>query len=62
MHRYKDRIKFDNWKCFKNYLLADKGYLFNFDFKSGYYHHIDFDIFDSHQTYLGFFLDIKGAT
>ena len=37
----------------------NKGYLFKFDLKNGY-HHID--IFDSHQTYLGFYWDIKGAT
>ena len=59
MHLYKDKIKFDHWKCFENYLLANKGYLFKFDLKNGY-HHID--IFDSHQTYLGFSWDIKGAT
>ena len=59
MHLYKDKIKFDDWKCFKNYLLANKGYLFKFDLKNGY-HHID--IFDSHQTYLGFSWDIKEAT
>ena len=51
MHLYKDKIKFDDLRCFKNYLLANKGYLFTFDLKNGY-HHID--IFDSHQTYLGF--------
>ena len=45
MHLYKDKIKFDDWKCFENYLLANKGYLFKFDLKNGY-HHID--IFDSH--------------
>ena len=56
---YKDKIKFDDWKCFKNYLQSNKGYLFKFDFRNGY-HHID--IFDSHQTYLGFSWDISGAT
>ena len=59
MHVYKDKIKFDDWKCFENYLLANKACLFKFDLKNGY-HHID--IFDSHQTYLGFSWDIKGAT
>ena len=58
-HFYKDKIKFDDWKCFENYLLANKGYLFKFDLKNSY-HHID--IFDSHQTYLVFSWDIKGAT
>ena len=56
---YKDKIKFNDWKCFENYLLANTGYLFKFDLKNGY-HHID--IFDSHQTYLDFSWDIKGAT
>ena len=59
MHLYKDIIKFDDWKCFENYLLENKGYLFKFDLKNGF-HHID--IFDSHQTYLGSSWDIKGAT
>ena len=59
MHLYKDTIKFDGWKCFKNCLLANKGYLFKFDLKNGY-HHID--IFDSHQTYFAFPCNIKGAT
>ena len=48
MHLFKDKIKFDDWKCCENYLLASKGYLFKFDFKNGYR---DIDIFDSHQTY-----------
>ena len=59
MHLYKDKIKFDDWKCFERYLLANKGYPFKFDLKNCY-HHID--IFDSHQTYLGFSWDIKGST
>ena len=59
MHLCKDKIKSDYWKCFENYLQANKGYLFKFDLKNGY-HHID--IFDSHQTYLGFSWHIKGAT
>ena len=58
MHIYKDKIKYGDWKCFENYLLANKGYLFKFDLKNGY-HHID--IFHSHQTYLGFSWDIQGA-
>ena len=59
MHLFKGKINFDDWKCFENYLLANKGYLFKFDLKYGY-HHIN--IFNSHQTYLGFSWDIKGAT
>ena len=56
---YKDKIKFDDWKCFENYLEANKGYLFKFDLKSGYYH---VDIFSPHQTYLGFSWVIGGTT
>jgi len=47
---FKDKIKFDDWKVMKN-LISDKGYMFQFDIKQGY-HHID--IFEEHQTYLGF--------
>ena len=59
MHLYKNKIKFDDWKCFENYLLANKSYLFKSDLKNGY-HHIE--TLDSHQTYLDFSWDIKGAT
>ena len=49
MQLYKDKIKFDYWKCFENYLLANKAYVFKFD---GYHH---FDIFDSHSwLFLGY--------
>ena len=50
-HLYKEKIKFDDWKCFKNYLEHMDGYVFKFDLKSGY-HHVD--VFEEHQTYLGF--------
>ena len=30
MHLYKDKTKSDDWKCFKNYLLANKVYLLKF--------------------------------
>ena len=33
MHLYQDKIKLDNWKFFKNYLLTNKGSLFKFHFK-----------------------------
>ena len=36
MHLLKEKIKFDDWKCFENYLLPNKGYLFKFNLKSGY--------------------------
>ena len=35
MHLYKDKIKFGDWKCFENYLLANKGYLLKFNLKNG---------------------------
>ena len=39
-HLYKDKIKFDDWKCFENYLEHTDGFVFNSDLKSGY-HHVD---------------------
>ena len=39
LHIWKDRVKFEDWKVFSNYLTKD-GYLFKFDLKSGY-HHLD---------------------
>ena len=59
MNLYKDKIKLDDWKCFENYLPANKGYLFKFDLKNGY-HHID--IFNSYPTYLDFSWNINGST
>ena len=40
-------------------MAGNKGYLFKFDLKSGY-HHVD--IFDEHQTYLGFSWQINQQT
>ena len=49
---WKEKIKFDDWKSFENYVDEGKeGYLFKFDLKSGY-HHID--IHEDSQKYLGF--------
>ena len=48
MYLYQNKIKFDDWQCFKNNLLGNKGFLFKFDLKN--------------QTYLGLSCDIKGAT
>ena len=56
---FKDKIKFDDWNIFQNYLKSNKGYLLKFDLKSGY-HHVD--IFDEHQTYLGIIWDINQQT
>ena len=47
---YKDKIKFDYWKCFENYLEDADSYVFEFDLKSEYYHVY---VFQEHQTYLG---------
>ena len=56
-HVYKDKIKFEDWKCFEHYLEGKEGYLFKFDLKNGY-HHID--IFEPHQKFLGFSWVFKG--
>ena len=37
-HVYKDKIKFEDWKCLEHYLERKKRYLFKFDLKNGYYH------------------------
>ena len=58
-HLFKNKIKFDDWNSFQNYLEGNKGYLFKFDLKSGY-HHVD--IFEEHQTYLGFSWEINQQT
>ena len=50
-HAYKEKIKFEDWKCFEHYLEGMEGYLFKFDLKNGYYH---IDIFEPHQKFLGF--------
>ena len=45
-HLYKDKIKFDVWKRFENYLEHTDDYTFKFDLKSGYH---DVDMFEEHQ-------------
>ena len=54
-HVYKDKIKFEDWKCFEHYSEGKKGYLFKFDLINGYH---NFDIFEPHQKFFRFFLDI----
>ena len=54
---HKDKIKFEDWKCFEHYLEGKEGNLFKFDLKNGY-HHID--IFEPHQKFLGFSWVFKG--
>ena len=56
LHIWKDRVKFENWKVFSNYLTKDS-YIFKFDLKSGCHH---LDIYLPHQTYLGFSWVIDG--
>ena len=49
---FKQKIKFDDWKVFEQYVKVDTpGYLFKFDLKSGY-HHVD--IHEDFQKFLGF--------
>ena len=51
-HVYKDKTKFEDWKCFEHYLEGKEEFLFKFDLKNGYDHN---DIFKPHQKFLGFF-------
>ena len=46
----KMRIKYEDWKIASSYFMTE-AFMFSFDLKSGY-HHIE--IFEGHQTYLGF--------
>ena len=39
-----EKIKFDDWKCFENFLSSESKWLYKFDLKSGHYH---IDIFTS---------------
>ena len=39
-HIYMHKVKFDDWKCFPNFLNAGSKFMFKFDLKS-VYHHID---------------------
>ena len=54
---YTHKVKFDEWKCFQNFLNAGSKFMFKFDLKSGY-HHIDIN--ETFQTYLGFSWKIDG--
>ncbi len=56
VHLEKQRVRFEDWKVFQNYLIID-GFLFKFDLKSGY-HHVE--IHSEFQTYLGFSWVING--
>ncbi len=49
-HLVKQKIKYEDWKYFMQYVEAG-GYAYKLDLKSGYHH---LDIFFQHQTYLGF--------
>ena len=57
---WKQKVKFDDWKMFENFIDADgEAFLFKFDLKSGY-HHVDMHI-DS-QKYLGFAWTFKDGS
>ena len=56
-HVYRDKIKFEDWKCFENYLEGKEKYQFNFNLKNDY-HHIN--ILEIHQKLLGFSWVFKG--
>ena len=51
------KVKFDDFKCFQNFLNADFKFMFKFDLKRGYH---PIDINENFQTYLGFFWKIDG--
>ena len=54
---WKEKIKFDDWKVFEDFIDSDsEAYLFKFDLKSGY-HHVD--IHRDHQKFLGFSWSFK---
>jgi len=46
---FKERISFDDWNEFKNF-ISENGYAYKFDLKKGY-HHVE--ILKEHQTFLG---------
>ena len=49
---WKEKIKFDDWKVFEEFIDTEsEAFLFKFDLKSGY-HHID--IHKDYQKFLGF--------
>ena len=52
------RIKYDDWKI-ASLMFRKNGYMFSFDLKSGY-HHVE--IFQPHQTFLGFSWEFQGET
>ena len=52
------RIKYDDWKI-TSLMFRKNGYMFSFDLKSGY-HHVE--IFQPHQTFLGFSWEFQGET
>ena len=56
-HVYKDKIKFEDWKCLEHHLEGKKGYVFKFDLKNDYH---DIDIIEPHQKFLTFSWVFKG--
>lgn len=49
---YKNKIKFEDWKCFERYLEGTKWHMFKFDLKNSY-HYI-------YEKYLGFSWEVNG--
>ena len=49
-HLERQKVRFEDWKVFQNY-LTNNGFLFKFDLKSGY-HHVEIN--RDYQSYLGF--------
>ena len=56
-HVFKEKIRFDDWRSFENYLQPNS-FVFKFDLKQGY-HHVD--IFQDHQTFVGFSWKFDGV-
>ena len=57
-HLWKQHVKFEDFKVFRNFIKKGS-FMFQFDFRSGY-HHID--IFEEHWCYLGFSWTKNGVT
>ena len=55
---WKEKIKFDDWSVFQNYLCPE-GYMFKFDLCGGYNQN---DIYPVPQLFLGFSWEGEGAT
>ena len=54
IHVYKDKIKFEDWKCFGHYLGGKEGYLFKFDLKNGYHQLVFSNLVKSFSVFPGY--------